>query len=195
MIPSFTADGLLPPFLGSSPAVIGSRAPFRTSVFHVIDRFATSPERVGILSGLLDYRETLHGLGIVDGFQWLDGSFVESIETIEGRPPGDIDIVTFYRHPAVAAADADWIAFQVQHGATFDALFGPALPKQTYKCDAYPVELDVPPETLVFATHYWFGLFSHRRRTFEWKGLLEVPMFDPAADGAARQLLATRGGP
>jgi hypothetical protein len=41
----------------------------------------------------------LHAAGIIDGFQWLDGSFLENIESLESRSPRDIDVVTFYYLP------------------------------------------------------------------------------------------------
>lgn len=195
MIPAFTVNGLLPAFTGSTPAELGGRAPFRTSIIQVIDRFATSPERIAILSGLLDYRRALYNLGLVTGFQWINGSFVEDIERLEGRPPGDVDIVTFFRRPAAATTDIEWAAFQANNKPRLDELFLMPIPKQKFKCDAYPVELEIPPELVVFWTHYWFGLFSHRRATFEWKGLLQVPLFTAADDDAARQLLAVRMGP
>jgi hypothetical protein len=44
------------------------------------------------------------------GFQWLDGSFAEQIELLEGRPPKDIDVVSFplcQPKPAHAAQAAE----------------------------------------------------------------------------------------
>ncbi|MCF5221032.1 hypothetical protein GIW34_22655, partial [Pseudomonas syringae] len=34
-------------------------------------------------------------MGIVSGIQWLNGSFMENVEMLEGRPPNDMDVVTF----------------------------------------------------------------------------------------------------
>jgi hypothetical protein len=31
-------------------------------------------------------------------------------------------------------------------------------------------------------TRYWFGLFSHRRATQQWKGMLELPLGSLAED-------------
>ncbi len=195
MIPSFTARGLLPPFVGASPAAAASRAPYVATIIEIVDLYATSPERLLILDGLLRYRDMLQRVGLVSGFQWIDGSFSEEIEKIENRPPNDVDLVTFFSRPSAAASNQDWAAFQTQNQAALSMLFDPQLSKQQFKCDAYSVELDLLPTDLVHFTHYWFGLFSHRRHTFEWKGLIEVPLFDPSLDNAARQLLKTRGGP
>jgi hypothetical protein len=64
-----------------------------------VDRFSSSPERIAILHSLLQFREELYKSGITSGFQWLDGSFMENIETLESRPPNDMDVVTFYHLP------------------------------------------------------------------------------------------------
>jgi hypothetical protein len=194
MIPSFTVNGLLPPFSGSSPAAPSGRSPYQASIVDVVDRSATTPARIEILDGLLRYRAALHQVGLVDGFQWIDGSFSESIEFLESRPPRDVDIVTFFRRPAIAMTDTDWVTFQTTNRAALDRLFRPQQSKALFSCDAYPVELDMDPTGLVSFTHYWFGLFSHRRQTFEWKGLIEVPLYEPIHDGEARQLLTTRVG-
>ena len=42
-----------------------------------------------LLQGFLNYRKKLHELGLVQGVQWLDGSFVENIEVLESRAPND----------------------------------------------------------------------------------------------------------
>ena len=34
------------------------------------------------------------------------------------------------------------------------------------------------PAYLIDQTKYWFGLFSHQRDTFLWKGMLEIPLTD-----------------
>jgi hypothetical protein len=60
----------------------------------VVLRFGNSPERIAILDGLLSYRLALTTAGMVDGFQWLDGSFTEDVETLQRRSPNDIDVVT-----------------------------------------------------------------------------------------------------
>jgi hypothetical protein len=170
MIPSFVA-GVLPPYVGNNPAVPTSVSPYSVTATELVGRFATSPERLGILSGLFTYRAQLRGAGIVDGFQWIDGSFVEDIEMLEGRPPNDADVVTFARRPAVAATQGAWTTFfQGNLG-----LFNPVALKATMNCDAYYVDLDLPPHLTVSSTGYWYGLFSHRR-SGAWKGMLRLPL-------------------
>ena len=40
---------------------------------------------------------------------------------------------------------------------------------------------------MVRNTHYWFGLFTHQRETFIWKGMLEISLQDD--DESALELL------
>ena len=74
-------------------------SPYTVSLSEVIKRHATSEARVRILTGLLDFRADLRAVGINDGLQWLDGSFVEDVEGIRGRAPADMDLVTFAHLP------------------------------------------------------------------------------------------------
>ncbi len=67
--------------------------------------------------------------------------------------------------------DAAWQTFVM----TNIALIDPAVVKAAYKCDAYFVDLDIAPVTVVNSTRYWFGLFSHRRGGL-WKGMLEIEL-------------------
>lgn len=140
--------------------------------------FNTTPERVKIMEGFLKYRAALHGLGLVRGFQWLDGSMLENIEILEQRVPKDVDVVTFYHLPA---------------GKTQTDIMTAGMPllvntKDQYKVDAYMVELGSPAETLVERSRYWYSMWSHRRNGL-WKGYIEVDL-DPAGDEAAKKNLA-----
>ncbi|MFZ1326869.1 MAG: hypothetical protein WAT67_12765 [Candidatus Contendobacter sp.] len=150
----------------------------------VVQHYATSSERARILTGLLDFRFELRSVGIVDGFQWLDGSFVEDVEKMRGRAPQDVDIVTFAHRPKKSLDE--WKGLMKEHRTLF-------LPKETkarYCCDAYFVDLDKASFLIVDDTRYWFGLFSHQRATTLWKGLLSVPL--QSDDDKARSLLSLR---
>ena len=98
-IPSWNKYGVLPPIDENDPASFSGRSPYDVSITDFILRFNTSKDRYTILNGFLRFRSALHSIGLVSGFQWLNGSFVEDIESIESRSPGDIDIVTFYELP------------------------------------------------------------------------------------------------
>jgi hypothetical protein len=169
MIPVMNASSVLPPYLGEEPGERALMSPYDTSMLEVVQRFGTSLERVAILRGLLSYRQAMRSVGVVDGHQWLDGSFVEDVEAIRNRPPADIDIVTFARVPGDNNT-------KLKTAIANPALFVPQRAKAEYKCDAYFVDLDKKAEFLVDDTRYWFGLFSHQRETSLWKGMLKVTM-------------------
>ena len=58
------------------------------------------------------------------------------------------------------------------------------------------VDLSVPaPLYHVDQTRYWFGLFSHRRATQQWKGMLELPLGSLAEDHEAANLLRSHDDP
>lgn len=159
-------------------------SPYAVAMTDVVDRFATSIERVAILRGLISYRQAARALNLADGYMWLDGSFVEDVESVRGRPPKDIDIVTFMSVPGSDAAEK--MAFMHAHADIFFAEEA----KKKYMCDAYVIDLTAKPLALVDNTRYWFGLFSHQRVTSLWKGMLRVPM--QTDDVAAERLLDSK---
>lgn len=170
MIPAYNPSGVLPPFLGTDPADRPQTSPYTTTMSEIVAHFATSAERVGILKGLIAYRAALRLKGIVTGYQWIDGSFVEDCENLRNRPPKDIDIVTIAQRPSALKDDLAWRSF---FWSNLD-LFDPERVKELYKCDAYIIELGKSPHLIVSDTAYWYGLFSHQRDTSLWKGMLLV---------------------
>jgi hypothetical protein len=182
MIPDFNHSHVLPPFLGGDPTVSAEVSPYPTSMLELVERFAHLPGRKALLNGLMRYRADLAALGFVRGFQWLDGSFVEDIETSQSRAPGDIDVVTFAYSPA-GMSSHEILALMNSNPSLFIAKAA----KATYGCDAFVLPLDKSPESLVRRSAYYFGLFSHRRGDHVWKGLLQLPL--ESDDGMARELL------
>lgn len=174
MIPAHNQSGVLPPYLGSSPTVINLMAPYKVTLLEVAQRFSSSSARRAIMQGLVSYRSELLKEGIASGFQWIDGSFVEDVEKNTGRPPADVDITTFAKRPSAYIEPQKWVDFVKRR----QDLFLPVEIKKNYRCDAYYVDMSLQPEALVNQTKYWFGLFSHQRDTFLWKGMLEVPLCD-----------------
>lgn len=172
MIPGYTISGVLPPYIGDDPTMRPAMSPYSATLAELCKRFATSDERIRILRGLVAYRRALKSAGFSGGFQWIDGSFVEDVETTRGRPPGDVDVVTF----TSLTPTLDFTDPQVSDGflAQFSDLLDPQQCKIDYACDAYLVNLSAPPITLVDDTRYWFGLFSHQRETALWKGILVI---------------------
>src|SRR5262249_55533228 len=146
--------------------------------------FATSPERRAILQGLLDFRAALHRMGLVGGFQWLDGSFMEHVELLEKRAPRDIDVVTFL----------DALPATFAPTAPDDPGLSHAPAKARFKVDSYLVELDAtPPRDLTLLSAYWYSVWSHRR-TAEWKGFLQIDLA-PHEDATAQVWLSALPAP
>jgi hypothetical protein len=149
-------------------------APYKVTLLEVAQQFSSSVARRAIIGGLVSYRAELLKAGITSGFQWIDGSFVEEVEKNAGRPPTDIDIITFAERPSAYLDFQKWSNFVNSR----KDLFLPPESKKHYKCDAYYIDMWLPPAILISQTRYWFGLFSHQRDTFLWKGMLEVPLCD-----------------
>lgn len=187
MIPAQNLAGVLPPFLPEiGPTKQNAMSPYKASLMELAQKYASNTARIEILHGLLKYRDELRKVGIISGFQWIDGSFVEDAEKIKGKPPGDIDVVTFADRPAGILAP-QWQQLVNARGD----LFQPALSKTMYKCDAYFIDTTLPPLYLISSARFWFGLFSHQRETFVWKGLIEVSMIDD--DSAVKKFLDKGG--
>lgn len=179
-IPECTAQGLLPPVNSADPTSV-NRSPYKVSITDLVLRYAESPEREAILQGLLQYRSRLHAIGLISGFQWIDGSFAENVELIEGRPPQDVDVVTFYHLPEGRTQN------DLLQGTP--RLFCPDHTKTEYHVDAYFVHLDgYAPEPLVGHTTYWYSLWAHKRDG-RWKGYLQIDL-SPDEDGVASAILA-----
>ena len=177
MIPGWNISDVLPPIRpgerGSSP----DRSPYRVSLSQVVERFATSPKRINILEGLLEYRRALHSLNILTGFQWLDGSFMENVETLESRPPNDVDAVLFCYLPD----GTDQQKLVTDH----PELFYPAQAKSRFNVDAYICILGEPTSDYhVERIAYWYSMWSHRRGGL-WKGFIQVALSASEDDEAA----------
>ena len=163
MIPTFNHSHVLPPYSGDSPKQAALSSPYETSAVELVSRLGSTRERRALLSGLFAYRQALRDLGFVQGFQWLDGSFLEDVETLERRFPRDIDVVTFLRTPAEYVPSDDDIA--VLNRA-----------KVQFYVDAYFVELDeLSPDVVVAQSAYWYSMWSHRRNQ-AWKGFLQIDL-------------------
>lgn len=104
-IPDWTAQGYLPPNDHSDPTSF-QRSPYVVTIADFIRRFGTTPNRQAILRGLLAFREALHAAGLNHGFQWVDGSFLEDVETNHRRDPEDVDVVTFFKLPETQSQES-----------------------------------------------------------------------------------------
>lgn len=184
-IPAWNSAGVLPPIRPSASGNSPDRSPYTVDLALLVDRFAMSPERMAILDGLLRFRADLHKAAITSGFQWLDGSFLEQVEVLEGRAPRDMDVVTFLDLPS----GQDQRSLVQSHGPLFDQKHV----KATYAMDAYFAVLGQPTDKWqVKNVAYWYSLWSHRRDGL-WKGFVQVDL-DPSQDGDARAILNLSGG-
>ena len=181
MIPKWSHDGLIPPVNEASPAS-QDRSPYETNVASLTDRFGFNLDRCQILQGYLSHRGELHSMGLTEGFQWINGSFTENIEAIEGRHPNDIDVVTFLPQEIsiLESLDPDQMRLLTDQ---------PWI-KDQYKVDFYVQSLRDDPEALVSMCTYWYSMWSHRR-SMQWKGFLKIPL-DPANDTRAGEVLSAR---
>ena len=179
-IPDFDHNLVVPPHLGD-PTNPGQLSPYPCTTIDFCERFGTSPERRTILGRFLDFRDRLRSEGLTTGFQWLDGSFLEDIETRDNRPPGDMDVVTVY-----------WgydRAFQVGLVSRFREFASSIASKRVYSLDHYSIDATLnPPPVLTELVRYWILLFSHNRDGI-WKGMLKIDINTPGEDATARQRL------
>jgi hypothetical protein len=159
-------------------------SPYRATVDEFVAQFATSTERRMILQGFLQFRRDLRMKGAW-GWQWLDGSFLEDVESQQGRAPYYLDIVTFLVRPASITTAAQMDFFVKSNLGLFER----AQTKANFHCDALYVDLALGLYNVVSLSRYYFGLFSHQRVTAVWKGMLEIdfPLHD--TDAAARAAL------
>jgi len=121
----------------------------------------------------------LRANGITQGFQWLDGSFLEQKE------PNDLDTVSFVYRPAHAMQMGAWNVFVAENIPLFDR----GQVKTTFRLDALFIDLNGHPETIVEVARYYMGLFSHRRGDDLWKGMLKVRLENAADDTDALAIL------
>ncbi len=92
-LPPHDAEGMLPPRVDGE----GLFAPYRISLDHFIDRFATGPDRAQLSASLLAFRRSVHEVLMVSPAMWIAGSFVE----LRAHQPEDIDAVVFFERTGV----------------------------------------------------------------------------------------------
>ena len=178
-IPDWNADGVLPPINEDNPTAV-ERSPYPISLPDLVTFFGNTEERRNLLGGLLDYRAELHKAGLTQGFQWINGSFVEHVEELRERPPADIDVVTFCYIPEGHTQQSLFEAYS--------NLFDTSYTKAHFNVDAHYVPLNqTTSETVVRDTRYWYSLWAHTRDG-QWKGFVQVDI-DGRNDSAARDNL------
>ncbi|KAA3448562.1 hypothetical protein C7I87_21070 [Mesorhizobium sp. SARCC-RB16n] len=104
---------------------------------------------------------------------------------LEAKEPNDLDTVSFIYRPLHALQLVDWAAFLAAH----QHLVHRGQVKMNFRLDVLFVELNGHPETIVEATRYYMGLFSHRRGDDIWKGMLKARLENAADDTDAVAIL------
>lgn len=178
-IPDFDHNHVLPPHLGN-PVDATHLSPYTSTIIELCQHFSTSPQRISILKNLVSFRQNITAQGVLVGFQWLDGSFMENIELSELRPPNDLDILTFYRGLTP-------VQYSVISTA-FPEFANPSLSKTNYLLDHYAIDYGYNPEVTVELTKYWLQLFTHNRNGV-WKGIVRLPLNTPLEDQDALNYL------
>jgi len=173
--------GVIPPIRPGKHPADPERSPYKVSMSDIVSRFCTTGERSAILQGLLELRAGLHSIGVIKGFQWIDGSFLENIEYTESRPPNDVDVVTYAFLP------------NGHTQSTFMPDLHPYMDRQQVK-DNYRIDhyVRILPEIDIHDICYWYSLWSHRRDGL-WKGFAEVDL-DPKDDAQAKSVLEAKIG-
>jgi hypothetical protein len=88
--------------------------------------------------------------------------------------------------PATITSAADLLFVMRANGPVFDR----AQVKAAHMVDAFFVDLNATPESIVNVSRYFLGLFSHRRGDDLWKGMLQVRLENTADDTAASAVVA-----
>lgn len=178
-IPDFDHNLVLPPHRGD-PREPQDISPYPCTSLDVVQRFANSPERSAILKGFLDFRARLRSHGLTNGYQWLDGSFLEDVEQRENRPPNDLDVLTLY-----------WgydLPFQSQLITSFPEFRDRDLSKQNFSLDHFGLDVGHSPQLTVEQIRYWLQLFTHNRDSV-WKGMLKIDLDTEQTDIQAVEYL------
>lgn len=185
VVPDWTSAGTVPPIRPGAAGFSPDRSPYQVGLADFCEQFGTTEERRHILSGFLDFRLELHNTGLVTGFQWLDGSFLERVELTEQRAPRDMDVVTFFELPPT-----DTQATLLRRAPQ---LFDQPRLKNDYTVDAYFAVLGQPlSSSTVKQIAYWYSMWSHRRDGI-WKGFVQISLA-PNEDTQARQIISDMGG-
>ena len=185
-IPELTKSGVLPPHNGSrngGPVTKADLSPFPATTLELCQKFGTTPERRVILRGYLQFRARLSDLQVVDGFQWVDGHFLEDYEKRTHKSPDHIRVVTFYRASPLIA--------DPNYARLFEPLRTGRATRANFHVDHNLVPLDWPAQCLIDATRFQSAMLSHSDNGI-WKGYVRINLHTPQDDSAAQEHLAAK---
>jgi hypothetical protein len=174
MIPAWNMAGVIPPIRPNQLGSSNDRSPYAANMRELIETYAFSLERARILEGFIQYRQEIYSAGVAQGFQWLNGSFMQAKEATLGMPPSDIDVVTFFKLPASHT--------QITFHSKNPDLFNSFIMKKKFLVDAYSHIIGKPLELYdVKMISYWYSMWSHRKNDNLWKGFVKVDL-DPTEE-------------
>jgi hypothetical protein len=155
-------------------------SPYRTSTLELCNTFGTTRTRREILRGLLKLRSALADLQLTDGWQWLDGRFLEK-DRGSHHEPELIQVVTFYK-PSPLLEDP---LFSEHMHRVNDY----ELSHRLFRVDHNYVNLDLELPDLISNTRHYAALLSHQSETGLWKGMLQINLNTPQDDSMALKRL------
>lgn len=177
-------NGVLPPHHGSQnggPVKQADLSPFPATTLELCQRFSDTPERRAILRGYLQFRQRLTDLQVVDGFQWVDGHFLEDYEKRTRKSPDHIHVVTFCQ-TSPQLADPN-----------YSRLFAPLRSRQATRSEFFVehmlIPLHWPKHDIIEATRFQSAMLSHSDEGV-WKGYVRIGLNTPDDDTAALQHLS-----
>lgn len=188
MVAEFNNWGILPPYVGNAAAP-DEFTPYEWTTESLTRKMGFNDHRKMLLANLIEYRNELRKNGVC-GIQLIDGSFLEDSERLQGRPPGDIDIINLiYQDPK-----------QMPTPIVMNLLTNRSELKTKYHLDIMePIPLFYDtlgrPAVGLGSFTYFFSLFSHcRDKHFGfpvWKGMVQLELTsNPLEDAGASLLLA-----
>ncbi len=168
-------NGVLPA-LNGNPVTSSPTSPYQATSLELCETFGGTKPRRKILHGFLQFRERLRRFGINEGFQWIDGPFVE--ENNGRGNPERIHVVTFCRYPNNITSEGIETA-----GLTDERL------RAHLFIDHNWVSLGWAAPKLIEHTRFHYGELSHQMETRLWKGLLRIELDTWSEDTAAKHHL------
>lgn len=190
MVAEFNNWGLLPPYVGN-PALPSAFTPYAWTAEDLTKRMGFNATRKSLLSNLIEYRKELRNSGVT-GIQLIDGSFLEDSERLQGRPPGDIDIINLIHQ--------DPKSMPTPH--VMNLLTNRSELKIKYQLDVMaPIPLFFDnlgrPAVGLESFTYFFSLFSHcRDKHFGfpvWKGMVQLDLTSNSNEDDGAILLLMTG--
>lgn len=180
-IPDFDHNNVLPPFINGRPGIPANHSPYVCSILEFCTKFATSEVRIQLLNKFVEFRIKIHEVGITNGFQWVDGSFLENKEKALDQSPNDIDVATFFQ---VTSPNTE---AKVQ--SSFPEFVDRKLAKDNFRLDHLLLHItSLSPYDLIRNTNFISKLFSYSRRGV-YKGMVEIHLNSIDEDQKALEYL------